>query len=170
MLKTGIVTRNWDEWVERHCSRVRLRHTWDAVVCANAEPTTDKSALYLKALALLDVPASEALAFEDSPSGVRAAKKAGLRCVAIPNEITREAAFDDADLVLRSLADRPHFGIAKVCQKSVSECHMPGRIHVAVAHRHYPRAPREEGEPRLAAAPAEAPSRTGRVRGGEGRG
>jgi beta-phosphoglucomutase-like phosphatase (HAD superfamily) len=107
MFKTGIVTRNRDEWVERHCRRVGLHHRWDAVVCANAEPTTDKSALYRKALALLDVQASEALAFEDSPSGVRAAKKAGLRCVAIPNEITREAAFEDADLVLRSLADQP---------------------------------------------------------------
>ena len=66
----------------------------------------DKSELYFKALALLDVRASEALAFEDSPPGVWAARKAGLRCIAIPNEITREAGFDDANLVLRSLADK----------------------------------------------------------------
>ena len=66
----------------------------------------DKSELYLQALGLLDVRAGEALAFEDSPPGVGAAKKAGLRCIAIPNEVTREAGFDDADLVLRSLADK----------------------------------------------------------------
>jgi beta-phosphoglucomutase-like phosphatase (HAD superfamily) len=47
----------------------------------------------------------EGIAFEDSPNGVRAAKAAGLACVAIPNPATSTLALDEADLVLESLAD-----------------------------------------------------------------
>ena len=49
----------------------------------------------------------EAIAFEDSPNGVTAAKAAGLFCVAVPNPITATLALDDADLVVESLADVP---------------------------------------------------------------
>ena len=55
----------------------------------------------------LGVGADEAIAFEDSPNGVTAAKAAGLICVAVPNPITATLALDDADLVLESLADVP---------------------------------------------------------------
>jgi len=53
------------------------------------------------------VAASEALAFEDSPNGVAAAKAAGLRCVAVPNAITAGLDLSAADLVLASLGDLP---------------------------------------------------------------
>jgi HAD superfamily hydrolase (TIGR01509 family) len=102
-LKTAVVTRNRDERVREQCGRTGLDHPWDALVCANEEPTRDKAELYRHALAVLDVPASEALAFEDSPAGVRAAKRAGVRCVAVPSEVTRGAAFDEADAMIPSL-------------------------------------------------------------------
>jgi beta-phosphoglucomutase-like phosphatase (HAD superfamily) len=75
------------------------------LICANAEPTCDKAELYRRALDVLDVVAHEALAFEDSPSGVRAAKRAGVICAAVPNEVTRGADFREADVVLASLAE-----------------------------------------------------------------
>ena len=53
----------------------------------------------------LGVPASEAAAIEDSPNGSAAAKRAGLRCVAIPNPITAGLDLGAADLRLGSLAD-----------------------------------------------------------------
>jgi HAD superfamily hydrolase (TIGR01509 family) len=105
-LKTAIVTRNRENRVKGHCQLVGLVHEWDALVCANAEPMRDKADLYRHALAVLGVGAAEAVAFEDSPSGVRAAKRAGVACVAVPSEITRGAAFDEADLILSSLAER----------------------------------------------------------------
>ena len=49
-------------------------------------------------------PLTRRLAFEDSPSGVRAAKRAGLVCAAVPNAVTRGADFGEADVVLASLA------------------------------------------------------------------
>ncbi len=105
-IKTAIVTRNRHERAKAHCDTVGLDHQWHALVCANEEPTGDKARLYRHALAVLEVRAKQALAFEDSPAGVRAAKRARVLCAAVPNEITRRAAFDDADFVLSSLADQ----------------------------------------------------------------
>ena len=44
--------------------------------------------------------------FEDSPNGIRAARAAGMRCVAIPNPVTCTLPMDGADLVLRSMGER----------------------------------------------------------------
>ena len=56
--------------------------------------------LYLAALELLDVPASETFAVEDSPNGIRAAKAAGIPCVCVPNEATERLDLSEADLVV----------------------------------------------------------------------
>jgi HAD superfamily hydrolase (TIGR01509 family) len=104
-LPTAIVTRNREDRVRAQCGVVGLDHEWQAIVCANEEPTRDKAELYRHALAVLGVPAGQALAFEDSPSGVRAARRARVLCAAVPNEITRGAAFDEAHVVLSSLAE-----------------------------------------------------------------
>ena len=71
---------------------------------ARAKPRPD---LYLEALDRLELEPHEAIAFEDSPNGVTAAKAAGLICVAVPNPMTATLALDDADLVLESLGDVP---------------------------------------------------------------
>jgi putative hydrolase of the HAD superfamily len=49
----------------------------------------------------------EGIAFEDSLNGIRAAKAAGLFCVAVPNPITETFALDEADVLLRSLEEVP---------------------------------------------------------------
>jgi HAD superfamily hydrolase (TIGR01509 family) len=95
-------------WVEGHLSRFALRDRFDAVVCAedvnHTKPFPD---LYVEALRRLGVAAADAIAFEDSVHGVRAAKDAGLFCIAIPNRVTRHLEFPDADLVMTSLDERP---------------------------------------------------------------
>jgi beta-phosphoglucomutase-like phosphatase (HAD superfamily) len=63
--------------------------------------------MYLEALELLGVAAREAVAFEDSPNGIRAAKAAGIYTVGIPNAVTRDYGLGEADLVLDSLAELP---------------------------------------------------------------
>jgi HAD superfamily hydrolase (TIGR01509 family) len=108
-LKTAVVSSSDSWWIERHLGRLGRIEGLDAVVAANgntarAKPRPD---LYLDALDRLDITAAEAIAFEDSPNGVTAAKAAGLFCVAVPNPITATLALDDADLVLESLAELP---------------------------------------------------------------
>ena len=108
-LSTAVVSSSDDEWIARHLGRLGHLEGLDTIVAANgdterAKPRPD---LYLEALARLELKAHEAIAFEDSPNGVTAAKAAGLVCVAVPNPMTATLALDDADLILESLADVP---------------------------------------------------------------
>jgi len=59
--------------------------------------------IYLAAAAALDMPPAVCLALEDSPLGVQAAKAAGMRCVAVPNELTAGLDLSAADWILPSL-------------------------------------------------------------------
>jgi len=106
-LKTAVVSSSDTHWIERHLGRLGRLEGLDAVVAANGDAARAKPRpdLYLEALEQLGLEPNEAIAFEDSPNGVRAAKAAGLACVAVPNPITAGLALDEADLVLESLAD-----------------------------------------------------------------
>jgi HAD superfamily hydrolase (TIGR01509 family) len=105
-LKKAIVSSSSRAWVDRHLRRLERLHGWDAIVTADGDERRAKPSptLYLEALDLLGLRAVEAIAFEDSPNGVRAAKAAGLYCVAVPNAVTAALALDAADLVVDSLA------------------------------------------------------------------
>ncbi len=110
-LKRAIVSSSSRRWVDMHLERLEEAVGWDAICTADHDPLRAKPAptLYLEALEQLGVAPAEAVAFEDSPNGVRAAKAAGIYCIAVPNEVTRELGLDEAgaDLVLDSLADLP---------------------------------------------------------------
>jgi putative hydrolase of the HAD superfamily len=108
-LKTAIVSSSDTDWIDRHLRRLDRHHGWDAIVAANgdierAKPNPD---LYEEALSLLDLQPPEAIAFEDSVNGIRAAKGAGIFVVAVPNPITETFALDEADLLLGSLEELP---------------------------------------------------------------
>ncbi len=92
-----------------HLSRLEQAVDWDAIVTAELDVSRAKPrpTLYLEALDLLGLAAGEAVAFEDSPNGIRAAKAAGIFVVAVPNTVTRDLGLDEADLVLDSLAELP---------------------------------------------------------------
>ena len=108
-LKTAVVSSSDTWWIERHLGRLGRLEGLDAIVAANGDTARAKPRpdLYLETLELLELRPNEGIAFEDSPNGIRAAKAAGLVCVAVPNPITETMAFDQADLVLESLADVP---------------------------------------------------------------
>jgi HAD superfamily hydrolase (TIGR01509 family) len=102
----GIASSSPTSWLETHLDRLGLRHRFDVLVgrdrVERAKPAPD---LYLLACRELGVDPAEAVALEDSPNGAAAARAAGLRCVMVPNRITAAGPFDDADLVVASLAD-----------------------------------------------------------------
>jgi HAD superfamily hydrolase (TIGR01509 family) len=103
-LKIGVASSASDAYVCGHLERLAVRDGIDAVVCrehvARGKPFPD---LYLRAIDQLGVVADEAIAFEDSPNGITAAKAAGLRCIAVPNPITSALDLTAADLRLDSL-------------------------------------------------------------------
>jgi HAD superfamily hydrolase (TIGR01509 family) len=60
--------------------------------------------IYLTAAQRLGVSPTECIAIEDAPTGVEAAKRAGMRCIAVTTSVMREQ-LHRADLVVDSLAD-----------------------------------------------------------------
>jgi len=110
-LKRAIVSSSSRRWVDMHLLRLEEAVGWNAICTADGDRARAKPApaLYLEALEALGVAADEAVAFEDSPNGVLAAKAARVFCVAVPNDVTRDLGLEEAgaDLVLESLADLP---------------------------------------------------------------
>jgi HAD superfamily hydrolase (TIGR01509 family) len=108
-LKRAIVSSSSRAWIDLHLARLEQDVGWDAIVAADHDETRAKPRpdLYLEALDVLGVAAAEAVAFEDSPNGVSAARAARIFCVAVPNAATSGLELDDADLVLGSLAELP---------------------------------------------------------------
>jgi beta-phosphoglucomutase-like phosphatase (HAD superfamily) len=64
-------------------------------------------ALYQAVVEAFALQPHQAIALEDSPNGIVAAKRAGLFCVAVPNPLTRQLSLAHADLLVSSLADFP---------------------------------------------------------------
>jgi putative hydrolase of the HAD superfamily len=63
--------------------------------------------LFLLALDQLQVQKNEAVIFEDSPNGVKAANRAGIYVVAIPNPLTSRLIIEGANLIVRSMSELP---------------------------------------------------------------
>ena len=107
-LRVGVASSSGASWVLRFLDALGLRNHFD-VLATRDRVTRSKPdpELYELALRELGVSAAEALAVEDSPNGIAAAKDAGLFCVAVPNAMTASLALNRADVVLASLSERP---------------------------------------------------------------
>jgi len=105
-LGVAIASSSPRAWVAGHLARLALAHHFEVLATADevarVKPAPD---LFQCAVSALQVRPAEAIALEDSPNGVAAAKAAGLRCVAVPGPMTRHLAFEQADLVIDSLAE-----------------------------------------------------------------
>ena len=109
-LKLAIASSSSHAWVDTHAKRLGIFDYFDQVITsdevgvARTKPYPD---LFLRALDELNVRAHEAIVFEDSPNGVRAARAAGIFVVAVPNSVTSQLTIENANLTLSSLADLP---------------------------------------------------------------
>ena len=105
-LKLGIASSSPRSWVCGYLGPLGLDGAFHTVQCSDdVGATKPDPAAYLAALQALDVTAPQAIALEDSPNGVWAAKRAGLYCVAVPNSMTHGLVLDRADLQVASLAE-----------------------------------------------------------------
>lgn len=103
-LKVGLASSSGREWVEPQLRRLGLWHFFDCVRTGDeVEQAKPDPELYRSVLHCLGVDASRAVAFEDSPNGALAAKRAGMYCVVVPNRITATLQFGEHDLRLESL-------------------------------------------------------------------
>lgn len=105
-LSLAIASSSTQKWVTRNLRKFGLYDAFDAI-CTSDHVSAVKPdpALYLLALERLGVTGDAAIAFEDSPNGILAAKRAGIFCVAVPNPLTKDLPLDMADRRLRSLEE-----------------------------------------------------------------
>ncbi len=109
-IRLGVASSSWRVWVEGHLARLGLLSFFDRIITSDdvapgrSKPYPD---LYVKALDRLGVTAAQAIAFEDSPHGIMAARTAGIFAVAVPNPSTAQLDLSQADLRIKSLAEMP---------------------------------------------------------------
>jgi len=109
-LGLAIASSSAHQWVDAHLARLGLIHFFDKIVCSDDVPpgrTKPNPDLFLKALEQLQVRANEAIVFEDSPNGVKAANRAGIFVVAVPNSLTSRLSIEGEDLRLHSMSELP---------------------------------------------------------------
>jgi len=118
-LKLAIASSSPHSWVDAHMQRLGIFHYFDKVICnddVGAGRTKPNPDLFLVALDELQVQKDEAIVFEDSPNGVKAANRAGTFVVAVPNPVTSLLAIEGANLILSTLSELPLSGLIRQVQ------------------------------------------------------
>src|SRR5450631_859061 len=92
--KLAVASSATRDWLDEHLDRLAIRGR-------------------LAALQALSGTAANAVAFEDSPNRIAAAKAAGLYCVAVPNPVTTDLPLDQADLRVGSFAELTVSGLVE---------------------------------------------------------
>lgn len=105
-LRVGLASNSEHAWCEPHLARLGLRSRFEFLACredaASPKPEPD---LYRLVLRRFGLRGHEAVALEDSQTGILAAKRAHLFAVAVPNPSTAHHDFARADLQVTSLAE-----------------------------------------------------------------
>ncbi len=106
-LRLAIASSSPRSLIEAVVSKFDLGDYFSALHSADDEKAGKPDpAVYLSTMSMLEVAAGDCLAFEDSVSGVRAAKAAGAKVIAVPDpEVADRPEFGEADVVLTSLEE-----------------------------------------------------------------
>ncbi len=104
----GVVTSSHREHFEAAHAKTGLTKYFDFVLAAEdyAKYKPDPEP-YRAAIKIVGLPGNECIAIEDSLRGLSSAVGAGLRCVIIPNSLTRNGTFKGAYRILNSVRGIP---------------------------------------------------------------
>ncbi len=105
-VRIGLASSSYRDAVDGVLNGLGIARYFDAVVSgldvACVKPAPD---LFLKAAELLRASPADCLVLEDAEKGVIAAHRAGMRCIAVPNDYTRHHDFSKATRICRSLSE-----------------------------------------------------------------
>jgi HAD superfamily hydrolase (TIGR01509 family) len=102
----ALASSSHQDWVVGHLSRLGLADRFHSIRCADdVTHVKPHPELYELTLQTMGVSPKRALAFEDSPNGIKAAQAAGIFCVAVPNAVTKNLPLDHADYRIESMGD-----------------------------------------------------------------
>jgi len=104
--KIALASSSYRDAVDGVLSALGIAHFFELIVSgldvAQVKPAPD---IFLKVAARMGVKPSECVVLEDAEKGVLAAYRAGMRCIAVPNDYTRDHDFSRATRVCSSLAE-----------------------------------------------------------------
>lgn len=117
-LVIGLASSSSRDWVHSYLEQLRIIDYFE-VINTKEDVTRVKPdpELYMKTLRDCNLLPTEVIVFEDSLNGLNAAKQAGIRCVIVPNDVTRNLVFKDHDYELHSMS---HESLCDVIKKTVS--------------------------------------------------
>jgi sugar-phosphatase len=116
--KIGLATNAPQSLVPLVLEKLEIADYFDCTVSSSeVDQGKPKPDVYLLALDKLGVSATETLAFEDSPSGLKAATAAKIRTIVVPSiQDFEEADFEEAELKIRHLEEFNAERFSKLCQ------------------------------------------------------
>jgi HAD superfamily hydrolase (TIGR01509 family) len=104
--RVGLASNSEHTWVDPHLQRLGLFEHFEFIACRGDAPSPKPEPdLYRLVLNRFGLRGHDAIALEDSHTGVLAAKRANLWAVAVPNASTAHHDFGHADLQFKSLAE-----------------------------------------------------------------
>lgn len=107
-LKLAVASSSPRAWVIGHLKRLELSSYFDFMVCMEDVPQVKPAPdLYLAALYGLGLSPHEVIAFEDSPNGITAARRAKIFTVGVPNAVSSRLNTSFANLVLPRIDAMP---------------------------------------------------------------
>lgn len=105
-LKIGLASSSRRSWIDRFLKQLNLSEYFECISTSDdVEHVKPDPALYLRTLKCLGVSPQNAIAFEDSPNGTLAAKRAGMKVIIVPNYVTETLLFGEHDIRLKSMAE-----------------------------------------------------------------
>ena len=100
----ALASSGYREYVNLVLDKFHLREFFQTMVTGDeAQEGKPSPEIFLMAAKRLGVSPAACLVLEDAQHGVLAAKRAGMRCIAVPNSITEHQDFSLADVVVSSL-------------------------------------------------------------------
>lgn len=101
--KLAVASGSHFKGIKQELDQYELTKYFDFILSSEGLPSKPAPDVFLAVATELEILPNQCLVLEDSQSGVEAAKKAGMYCLAIPNEFTQYQDFSQADLVIESL-------------------------------------------------------------------
>ncbi|MGV8168507.1 MAG: HAD family hydrolase [Candidatus Nanoarchaeia archaeon] len=102
----GLTTSSSKDNTIKFLDRTNLNTYFSGIVthedCKRGKPFPDP---YLTTANKLNINPQDCIAIEDTAIGIDAAKNAGMKCIAIPNDYTKNQDFSRADMVVTSAKD-----------------------------------------------------------------
>ncbi|MFC0273266.1 HAD family hydrolase [Metabacillus herbersteinensis] len=106
-LKIGLASSSDRKWVTHFLSELDLLEYFDVIQTRDdVEKVKPDPTLYRNVITHFGIKPSEAIAFEDSVNGSKAAIGAGINCVIVPNKITVNLEFENFHMRINSMKEK----------------------------------------------------------------